>query len=61
MAFPAGYRWGTDTAAHQVGGGSGNNDWRAWEQDLGSGCSQPSGDACTGLLPLTPRSLGSDR
>ena len=44
--FPDGFRWGTATAAHQVDGGTWNNDWWAWEHDPSSPCSQPSGDAC---------------
>lgn len=44
-SFPAGFRWGTATAAHQVEGGNWNNDWWAWEQDPSSGCAEPSGDA----------------
>ncbi len=44
--FPDGFRWGTATAAHQVEGGNVNNDWWAWEQTPGSGCVEPSGDAC---------------
>ncbi len=45
-SFPAGFRWGTATAAHQVEGGNVNNDWWAWEQDPDSRCTEPSGDAC---------------
>ncbi len=45
-SFPAGFRWGTATAAHQVEGGNVNNDWWAWEQTPVSGCVEPSGDAC---------------
>ena len=44
--FPDGFRWGTATAAHQVEGGNWNNDWWAWEHTPGSGCAEPSGDAC---------------
>ncbi|HEY2428445.1 MAG TPA: family 1 glycosylhydrolase, partial [Acidimicrobiales bacterium] len=44
--FPDGFLWGTATAAHQVEGGNWNNDWWAWEHTLGSGCVEPSGDAC---------------
>ena len=32
MQFPAGFLWGTATAAHQVEGGNTNNNWHAWEQ-----------------------------
>ena len=45
-AFPDGFVWGTATAAHQVEGGNWNNDWWAWEHTPGSGCAEPSGDAC---------------
>ena len=45
-AFPAGFVWGTATAAHQVEGGNWNNDWWAWEHTPGSPCQEPSGDAC---------------
>lgn len=44
--FPDGFRWGTATAAHQIEGGNWNNDWWAWEHTAGSGCAEPSGDAC---------------
>ena len=44
--FPDGFVWGTATAAHQVEGGNWNNDWWAWEHTPGSGCAEPSGDAC---------------
>jgi beta-glucosidase len=45
-SFPDGFVWGTATAAHQVEGGNWNNDWWAWEHTPGSGCAEPSGDAC---------------
>ena len=45
-AFPAGFTWGTATAAHQIEGGNANNDWWAFEHQEGSGCAEPSGDAC---------------
>jgi beta-glucosidase len=45
-AFPKGFRWGTATAAHQIEGGNTNNDWWAFEHTPGSGCAEPSGDAC---------------
>ncbi|QYG91695.1 family 1 glycosylhydrolase [Iamia sp. SCSIO 61187] len=45
-AFPAGFTWGTATAAHQIEGGCWNNDWWRWEHTAGSGCREPSGDAC---------------
>ena len=44
--FPAGFLWGTATAAHQVEGGNWNNDWWAWEHDREAPCQEPSGDAC---------------
>jgi beta-glucosidase len=44
--FPEGFRWGTATAAHQIEGGSWNNDWWRWEHTPGSGTTEPSGDAC---------------
>jgi beta-glucosidase len=44
--FPDGFMWGTATAAHQVEGGNWNNDWWMWEHTPGSGCTEPSGDAC---------------
>jgi beta-glucosidase len=47
--FPTGFRWGTATAAHQVEGGNWNNDWWAFEHADGSGCEEPSGDACDQL------------
>jgi beta-glucosidase len=45
-AFPAGFDWGSATAAHQIEGGNWNNDWWAWEHAPGSPCVEPSGDAC---------------
>ncbi len=37
-SFPNGFLWGTATAAHQVEGGTWNNDWWAFEHTPGSGC-----------------------
>src|SRR3954465_11645829 len=45
-SFPDGFTWGTATAAHQIEGGNWNNDWGEWEHTPGSGCAEPSGDAC---------------
>lgn len=33
--FPAGFLWGTATAAHQVEGGNTNNNWSRWEAEPG--------------------------
>jgi beta-glucosidase len=46
QSFPDGFTWGTATAAHQIEGGNWNNDWWRWEHTPGSGCREPSGDAC---------------
>jgi beta-glucosidase len=43
--FPAGFLWGSSTAAHQVEGGNVANDWWAWEHLPGSTATEPSGDA----------------
>lgn len=43
---PAGWLWGTATAAHQIEGGNVNNDWWRWEHTPGSGTTESSGDAC---------------
>ena len=32
LTFPAGFRWGVATAAHQYEGGNVNNNWYAWER-----------------------------
>jgi beta-glucosidase len=45
-SFPAGFKWGSATAAHQIEGGNVNNDWWVWEHQEGSPCVEPSGDAC---------------
>jgi beta-glucosidase len=45
-AFPAGFEWGTATAAHQIEGGNWNSDWWRFEHAPGTPCSEPSGDAC---------------
>jgi beta-glucosidase len=34
--FPAGFLWGTATAAHQVEGGNNNNNWSQWESTPGN-------------------------
>jgi beta-glucosidase len=45
--FPAGFLWGTATAAHQVEGGNTNNQWWDWEQQSGRIWNgDRSGDAC---------------
>ncbi len=44
--FPDGFVWGTATAAHQVEGGTWNNDWWEFEHTPGSGTLEPAGDAC---------------
>jgi beta-glucosidase len=43
--FPAGFLFGSSTAAHQVEGGNTNNDWWAWEHAEGTTASEPSGAA----------------
>lgn len=46
-SFPAGFLWGTATAAHQVEGDNRNNQWWAWEQTPGHIYqNQRSGLAC---------------
>ncbi len=45
--FPAGFLWGTATAAHQVEGGNTNNNWAAWEAQPGRILNgDRSGQAC---------------
>jgi beta-glucosidase len=44
--LPAGFEWAVATAAHQIEGGNWNNDWWRFEHTAGSGCIEPSGDAC---------------
>jgi beta-glucosidase len=46
LQFPAGFRWGTATAAHQVEGGNTNNDWHAWEKAGNVYDRQTAGTAC---------------
>src|SRR5512141_197493 len=47
MYFPADFKWGTATAAHQVEGNNTNSDWWAWEQTSGHiSRDQKSGQAC---------------
>jgi beta-glucosidase len=45
LAFPAGFLWGTATAAHQVEGDNTNSDWWAFEHMRGTPCKEPSGTA----------------
>ena len=45
-SFSDDFVWGTATAAHQVEGGTWNNDWWAFEHKPGSGTLEPAGDAC---------------
>lgn len=47
LQFPADFRWGTATSAHQVEGGNVGNDWWEWEQQPGRILGgDRSGDAC---------------
>ena len=45
-SFPAGFTWGTATAAHQVEGNNWNNDWWEWEHRVGTRVKEPSADTC---------------
>ncbi|MFI5259420.1 MAG: glycoside hydrolase family 1 protein [Candidatus Limnocylindrales bacterium] len=45
LHFPAGFLWGTATAAHQVEGANSNSDWWEWELRQGTPCREPSGTA----------------
>jgi beta-glucosidase len=49
-AFPAGFTWGTATAAHQIEGGNTNNDWWAFEHAPDTVCAESSGDGCDSWL-----------
>lgn len=42
--FPAGFLWGSSTAAHQVEGNNTNNDWWQWEHTPGTSAVESSGD-----------------
>ena len=44
IQFPAGFLWGSATAAHQVEGGNTNNDWWDFEHDPTSAARESSGD-----------------
>jgi beta-glucosidase len=46
MKFPAGFRWGAATAAHQVEGANTNSDFWLLEHLDGTVFMEPSGDAC---------------
>jgi len=46
VRFPAGFLWGTATAAHQVEGGNTASDFWLLEHTTGTGFREPSGDAC---------------
>src|SRR6476469_3820012 len=67
-SFPNGFLWGTSTAAHQVEGGTWNNDWWAFEHTPGSGTVEAGGDACdhfwrypSGIGMLADLGFGADR
>ncbi|MGH7814240.1 MAG: glycoside hydrolase family 1 protein [Candidatus Binataceae bacterium] len=46
MKFPAGFLWGTATAAHQVEGNNVNTDYWVLEHTPSAPFAEPSGDAC---------------
>lgn len=46
LTFPAGFRWGVATAAHQYEGDNTNNSWYAWEQGGHIKSGERSGLAC---------------
>ena len=46
MKYPAGFYWGTATAAHQVEGGNTNSDFWLLEHVDGTAFMEVSGDAC---------------
>ena len=46
LGFPEGFLWGVSTAAHQVEGGNGNNQWSSWEAAGRIKSGDRSGIAC---------------
>src|SRR5262245_55115407 len=46
LSFPAGFLWGTASAAHQVEGSNINSDSWVLEHVPGTPFAEPSGDAC---------------
>lgn len=46
MDFPQGFLWGVATAAHQVEGGNGNNQWSVWENAGKIKSGEPAGIGC---------------